>query len=69
MKPISMPAELAGLIPLVSLLSIEDKLQFFSDSKMRSYWHEDMKWLAEFRCQSPSKSRKQERLAELASRQ
>jgi hypothetical protein len=64
-----MPAELAGLIPLVSLLSVDDKLLFFSDTQMRSYWQEDMKWLAEFRCQTPSKIRKQERLAELASRQ
>lgn len=69
MTKINMPPEYAGLLNLVLLMSVDSKITFFQDKQMASYWREDMAWLAEFRCQTPSKIRKQQRLEQLERRQ
>jgi hypothetical protein len=44
MNKINMPPELTGLLNLVLLMNLEDKLVFFQDKQMASYWREDMAW-------------------------
>jgi ketosteroid isomerase-like protein len=61
--------EYQGLLPLVQLMSIDDKLVFLSDKKMLAYWHEDIAWAIEYKHRTPSKIRKHERRQQLENRQ
>jgi hypothetical protein len=58
----------SGLIPLLSIMSVEEKLLTFKSKTFKQYFDEDCAWVMEYSRQTPNKDRMKTRVEQLAGR-
>lgn len=58
----------AGLIPLLSTMSMGEKLECFGNEVFKRYFDEDCAWALEYTRQTPNKDRVAARVRQLAAR-